>query len=182
MPRIWLVRHGRAVAGFGTHRDPGLDELGLAQAEAVAERLAPIGPVPILVSPLRRTRETAQPLEQRWETGATIEPRVAEIPSPTDDLRERSEWIRRIMASSWDELGDEQHAWRRDVVEALLGIDGDSVVFTHFVAINVALGSAGGHDAVVSEVLENGSITVVDHDGQSLSVVESPDPDQRMAT
>ena len=40
MPTIVMVRHGRAAAGFGSHRDPGLDDVGRAQAEATAEELA----------------------------------------------------------------------------------------------------------------------------------------------
>ncbi|HEY3101908.1 MAG TPA: histidine phosphatase family protein, partial [Methylomirabilota bacterium] len=54
--RLYLVRHGKAAASFSEARDPGLDDAGAAQAEAMAERLAPLGPLPIITSPLRRTR------------------------------------------------------------------------------------------------------------------------------
>ena len=37
MPRLTLVRHGRAAAGWGDDLDPGLDDLGRAQAESVAK-------------------------------------------------------------------------------------------------------------------------------------------------
>ena len=66
MTRIHLVRHGRAAAGWDVDRDPGLDALGAQQAAAVAERLAPLGPLEILSSPLRRCRETAGPLAAAW--------------------------------------------------------------------------------------------------------------------
>ena len=39
MTQIHLVRHGKAAAGFGSHKDPGLDELGHRQAQAVAAML-----------------------------------------------------------------------------------------------------------------------------------------------
>ena len=52
----------------------------------MAAALAPLGPLPIVVSPLRRTRETAAALERLWATTAVVDDRVAEIPSPTDDL------------------------------------------------------------------------------------------------
>ena len=39
MAHIHLVRHGKAAAGFGSHKDPGLDDLGRQQAEAVAAML-----------------------------------------------------------------------------------------------------------------------------------------------
>src|SRR5204863_69523 len=86
----YLVRHGKAAASFSEARDPGLDEAGAAQAEAMAERLAPLGPLPIISSPLRRTRETAMPLERRWRFTARVEPAVGEIPSPSDDPPDKS--------------------------------------------------------------------------------------------
>jgi len=91
MSRIYLVRHGRAAADWGSHVDPGLDDVGRTQAEAMASELAPKGPLPLVASPLRRTRETAAALERRWELGARIEPRVGEIPSPVEDLAARAE-------------------------------------------------------------------------------------------
>ena len=36
MTRLYLVRHGRAAAGWDTDPDPGLDEIGRGQAQAVA--------------------------------------------------------------------------------------------------------------------------------------------------
>ena len=51
----------------------GLDDLGRAQAVQVAATLATKGPLPILVSPLRRCRETAAPLEALWGTAAVVE-------------------------------------------------------------------------------------------------------------
>ncbi len=65
MPRITMVRHGQAAAGFSDDLDPGLSALGREQADAAAAALAPIGPQPIIASPLRRCRETAAPLAAR---------------------------------------------------------------------------------------------------------------------
>jgi broad specificity phosphatase PhoE len=92
--RLYLVRHGKAAAAFSEAPDPGLDVSGVAQAEAMAARLAPLGPLPIVTSPLRRTRETAVPLETRWRYTARIEPTVGEIPSPMDDPVARGAWLR----------------------------------------------------------------------------------------
>ena len=51
MTRLVLVRHGHASGGWDDDPDPGLDDLGRAQAEAMADLVAPLGPLPILVSP-----------------------------------------------------------------------------------------------------------------------------------
>ena len=75
MPRLYLVRHGRATGGYGADLDPGLDELGHAQAASMAASLEPHGPLRMITSPLRRARETSGALESRWNTMAIVEPR-----------------------------------------------------------------------------------------------------------
>ena len=170
--RLVLVRHGRAAAGWDADPDPGLDDVGRAEAAAAADALAELGPLPIVVSPLRRTRETARPLEERWGTTATVEPRVGEIASPEGmDLQERGVWLRKAMAGTWADLGPEYTAWRDDVVAHLLGLDRDTVVVSHFIAINAVVGRAPGDDRVVCFVPQNCSRTVVESDGTRLTVV-----------
>ena len=66
MARIYLVRHGRAELGWGMDYDPGLDDLGRSQASAAANKLAPLGPLEVISSPLRRARQTAMPLAELW--------------------------------------------------------------------------------------------------------------------
>ena len=74
MAVIQLVRHGRAAAGWDTDPDPGLDAVGRSQADALAERLGPSTPLPIVTSPFRRCRETAAPLAVRWAATPVVEP------------------------------------------------------------------------------------------------------------
>ena len=52
-------------------------------------------------------------------------------------------------------------------------IDGDSVVFSHFVAINAAIGAAIGDDRLVVRSLDNCSVTVFDVVDGALQLVES---------
>jgi broad specificity phosphatase PhoE len=137
----------------------------------MAERLAPLGPLPIVTSPLKRTRETAAPLEQRWRFTARIEPAVGEIPSPMDDPAARGPWLRAVMASRWSEQPDALQAWRRGVADALVALQRPTVVVTHFIAINAAVGIAGGDDRVVSFSPDNCSVTVLDVDEGALRLV-----------
>ena len=58
-----------------------------------------------MVSPLRRTRETAAALEQIWGVTAVVDDRVAEIPSPTDDLAARGAWLSPAMAGTLGRAG-----------------------------------------------------------------------------
>ena len=175
MPRLTLVRHGRAAAGWGADLDPGLDDLGRAQAENVAKTLAAQGPLPIVVSPLRRCRETAKPLAEAWSATPTVDPRVGEIESPTPSLSERSAWLGTVMRSTWREQPDDLLGWRQRVLDGLLELTADTVVVTHFVAINVAYGAATGDDRVTCFAPDNSSNTDFDSDGTSLTLVEQGD-------
>ena len=163
MPTILLVRHGQAAAGFGSHRDPGLDDVGRAQAEAVAEELAARfdEPVPIYSSPLKRAQETAAPLARRWGSEVTLEPRVAEIPSPTEDLRERARWLQGVMAGKWTDLPEELLRWRQEMIDCVLGFETDAVVFCHFIAINVVVGAATRTKELIVFRPDNASVTEV---------------------
>jgi broad specificity phosphatase PhoE len=174
MPRVTLVRHGQAAAGWGDDLDPGLSGIGEAQARAAAIALEPIGPQPIIASPLRRCRETAAALAARWHVEPAVDDRVGEIVSPADQsgLAARSEWLRTAMQGTWSALGPEHHAWRDAVVERVLACDEDTVIHSHFVAINAVVGAALGDDRLVCFAPDNCSWTVVDVDGRQLRVVE----------
>jgi broad specificity phosphatase PhoE len=172
MSRIYLVRHGRAAADWGSHLDPGLDDVGRRQAEAMAQALEPKGPLPLLASPMRRTRETAAALERQWGTAARIEPRVGEIPSPVEDLAARAQWLRGIMPSRWAELEPSLQRWRDAVIDALRAISEDTVVVTHFVAINAAVGVALNDSKVTCFRPDYCSRTVLDVADGKLILVE----------
>ena len=182
--RIYMIRHGKAAAGWDGDADPGLDDLGRAQSEAVAQKLQEIlpDPVPVFTSPLKRCQETAIPLLQSWQATPTIEPRVAEIPSPIEDLSARTVWLRRVMGGSWDGLyndpestGHDFRAWYDNVLAALHdfhnGPDRDVVVYSHFSALNVAYCAATGEQQVVSFVPDNCSLNVFETDGENLSLI-----------
>ncbi len=165
MPRIYLVRHGRAAAGWDVDPDPDLDDLGRAQAAAAAEQLAALGPLPIVTSPLLRCRQTAAPLASKWNTEVRIEPLVAEIPSPDGvAMHDRVGWLRTAMTGTWADLGPRYTAYREMVVATVAAFPGDTVVFSHFVAINVLVGAALGRDELVIRSLDNCSVTIIDTD------------------
>ncbi|MET0143393.1 MAG: histidine phosphatase family protein [Ilumatobacteraceae bacterium] len=161
MAIVHLVRHGRASAGWDTDPDPGLDELGAAQAEALADRMS--GPRPIVTSPLRRCRETADALARRWDVVPDVEPLVAEMPSPEGvAMGERVAWLRAAMATTWTALGPRYVDYRDAVVARVASTGSDTVITSHFIAINAVIGGCIGDDRVVLASLDNCSVTVVE--------------------
>ncbi len=173
MARLYLVRHGKAATSWGSgDLDPGLDEVGLAQAEARAGQLADKGPLAILSSPLRRARETAAALERRWQASAQVDPRIGEIQTARISPEGREQWLKTILQRRWPELGAPLERWRNDVLEALAGITQDTVVFSHFVAINVIVGHAVGDDRVTCFRPENCSCSVLEVHGRQFRILE----------
>lgn len=138
----------------------------------MVDALEALGPLPVLVSPLRRTRETAAPLEARWQATADIEPAVGELRAPADTQPDHHSWLRTTMASRWPELAPDVGAFRARVLDRLLALDADCVVVTHFLAINVAVGTATGDDRVVTFAPDYCSRTVFDVRAGALHLVE----------
>lgn len=171
MIRLYLVRHGK-IAASESDLDPGLTDTGRAQAEAMAAVLAPKGPLPLLTSPFRRTRETAAPLDRLWGVPIQTDSRIGEIPLPPGVSMSRAEWLKFVRQRRWPELDPPLHLWRDQVLAALLEIARDTVVVTHFVAINVTVGHALRDDRVSCFQPENGSCTVLDSDGTDFHLIE----------
>jgi len=172
MARLYLVRHGRASAGIAENIDPGLDDLGRQQSQQAAERLSRLSPMPLFASPLLRARQTAEPLQTLWAADIRIEPRVAEIPFESTDLAVRSAWLQSIMPGRWSDLGAFWQAWRSNILQCLLEQPCDTIYFSHFIAINAAVGHARSDDRLVVFRPDNASITVLSNDGGKLAVVE----------
>jgi broad specificity phosphatase PhoE len=172
--RLVLVRHARAAAGWDIHPDPELDDVGRAQALALAATLGSEAARPVVTSPLRRCQETAAPLAAAWHVVPVVDEAVAEIPSPLDvPMEDRVAWLRAAITRGWSDLGPRYTTWRDAVVARLVAFTEPAVVVSHFVAINAVIGAAVGDDRVVIRRLDNCSRTVVEVDGGRLRLVDA---------
>jgi broad specificity phosphatase PhoE len=169
MSRVHMIRHGRPASTWGeTDPDPGLDAVGADQARAVARDLLALPeqerPSRVVSSPLRRCRETAQPLAEALGVAVEIDPRVGEIPTPAAlDAEARPGWLRQAFQGAWSDIrGDLDYAaWSREVAEGVASHPG-AAVFSHFVALNAAVSVATGGDAVAAFRPDHVSVTVFD--------------------
>lgn len=179
MPKLFLVRHARPAAGWGEDPDPGIDSTGMEQSRTTASGLATtLSPVTLLSSPLRRCRETAQPLEQMWQQSARVFAPVAEIPAPPLSAQARREWLNRGMQGTWNELqsasppgSPDYLAWRTALLESLTALPNDSVIFTHFIAINAVVAAARRSDNVVCFRPDHASVTLVESTASGFELI-----------
>lgn len=175
MARLYLVRHGEPTGTWGVSPDPdpGLSALGLSQASAAAERLLVCKPAAIITSPLRRAAETAAPLSRLMGLAPVVMPPVSEIPTPGEIAQDgRGAWLRAIMGQSWHEQDPFLLQWRASAITCLEGMAVDTAVFSHYVLINVAVGAAVGDDRVHCFAPAHASVTILETNGNGLTLVE----------
>jgi probable phosphoglycerate mutase len=164
---IYLVRHGQASSGIDD-LDPGLSDIGRAQAAAAAAALAPLGPTRLVVSPLRRTRETAEPIATALGLVPELRSEVSEVFAPDMPADERRAMIGPFLDGRWSEQSPRLRDWHSRAVDALLELglateaaNGRLVVVSHLVLIGVAIGQATGDDRIAPAPIANASITTL---------------------
>jgi broad specificity phosphatase PhoE len=170
MSTLYLVRHAKPAATWGEATDPGLDATGVSQAESTAADLQRRLPqLAIYSSPLRRCVETAQPLAHLWKTPAKLLPEVAEVPSPPLSMADRAKWLATGMQGTWEQLqassppGSPNYSdWRATLLRTLRRLPSDAVIYSHYIAINVVIGAAQGHDRVISFRPGHASVSVIE--------------------
>lgn len=177
MARIFLVRHGEPTSIWGEPDvDPGLSPAGHAQAARAADTLAGQSVTRTLSSPMRRCRETADPFGRLSGRLLRLEGRVGEVMTPAD-AQDRRAWLQACFPwrggeqMAWDDMAAETLSWRADLLTCLQNLDEDTVVFTHFVAINAVVGAALERSETVVCKPDFASITEVAVEGGVLRLI-----------
>ena len=145
--RLILLRHGRtawnAERRAQGHTDVCLDELGRAQAAAVAPTLAELQPATLRTSDLARARETVAPVEAATGLTALSDARLREY-----DLGERTGMTMPEYAAAFP---DEYAAFRQGRYEVVPGGESTAAVVTRVTAAlrDALAGLAAGECGVV---------------------------------
>ena len=171
--QVHLVRHGEAKAGWDTDPDPGLSENGWAQAGVVRDQLLACDPMPLLTSPLSRALQTAAPLADAWRTVPIIDPIFREIPAPPDlDLHGRLAWLLSMRNLDWSQADSRLLQWRAAILQRLESLQTPTVVFTHFMVLNLVAGVASGCSSLVHYQPANGSILTISIEDRQFTVLD----------
>jgi broad specificity phosphatase PhoE len=174
---IYIVRHGEAASSWGESADPGLSELGLAQAQTAASTLAalPGSGLQLLSSPLLRAQETAKASSEKLGLAVAIDDTFREVPSPVPQAQ-RQAWLQEFMQQQWQEQPDALRQWRDSILLRLLELPRPTVIFSHFLVINAVVGSIENssktlccwpdNGAIVQLSLSNGQLELVSRGAQ----------------
>ena len=158
---LLLVRHGlpERVEAVGRPADPPLSELGHRQAMALAEWLAPEPVDGLYVSPMRRARQTAEPLAAVTGLDPVVVEDVAECDRdaeayvPLEELTAANDprWLEMLDGRYFDDGALDAERFQRTVVAAMDGIIAENrsrtaVVVCHGGVINAFVGHVLGLD------------------------------------
>lgn len=186
---VLLIRHGRSadvVPGSDESLDPPLHELGVAQAEALDQRLAELEIDAVYASDLKRAVATAKPLAARRGLEITQLKDLREVwlgDWERGEFRRRAfvrdpEWLEFARSGRWDAVpGSEgDHALRERVSRTVHRIAAAHVgqtvaIVAHGGVINAFVAASYNTDRSYFAAAENTSVTVVHiRDGLSFLV------------
>ena len=181
MINIYLIRHGKASAGWDT-MDPNLDIKGKKQSKKIAIKLSNLAkePFDIFSSPLTRCIETAEPFSEITKKKIKIEDKVIEIPSPIKNLKQRVIWLKRVLPLTWEELITDKETnkskidyflWRENILKFFLSLNKDTFIFTHYLVINSIVSYLRKSDKVVFFNPDNTSLTHLSLSTKKLKIV-----------
>lgn len=147
--RLLLIRHGRTASNIDRLLDtaaPGapLDEIGLGQADTLAQALAAEPIEAVFASDLTRSQQTAAPLASRLGLPVTVRGGVREIQAGDDEMS--PDWVRYLTTIL---------SWRDDLDARMPGGESGREVLTRFDAV-VDEAYAAGHRTVA--VISHGAI------------------------
>lgn len=158
---LYLVRHGRASAGV-EELDPGLDAVGASQAAHAAEALRSSGAKRLVCSPLRRARETAEPIAKALGLAPEVRAEISEVFDPEMTSEDRRGMLASFLSGRWSAQPASLRQFRDRVLSTLVSLgDVDTIVVSHFVAISAAIGASTDDDRVAPCALANASITTL---------------------
>ncbi|MFN8958633.1 MAG: histidine phosphatase family protein, partial [Hyphomonadaceae bacterium] len=82
------------------------------------------------------------------------------------------DWLTKVMSGSWQDAHVDQRLrdWRDQIGQALVELNQDTLVFSHFVAINAAVGLATQSDKVTCFKPGHASVTILRNVGGILKV------------
>tara|TARA_B100000674_G_scaffold363527_1_gene306215 strand:- start:521 stop:1075 length:555 start_codon:yes stop_codon:yes gene_type:complete len=174
--KIFLIRHGEAAQSWDQSADPGLSELGKEQALECFNILngkEDLSQFNLVSSPLKRAQETSFHFKKNFNKQLSLNDAFREIPSPGISLLDRKNWLQEIFKKDIKELEKPQQVWQSKILSTLKNLTEPTIVFSHFMVINIVTSTLREDPRVVSFYPDNCSITELESSKGKLKLVST---------
>tara|TARA_B100001115_G_scaffold180635_1_gene173319 strand:- start:143 stop:697 length:555 start_codon:yes stop_codon:yes gene_type:complete len=174
--KIFLIRHGEAAQSWDQSADPGLSELGKEQALECFNILngkEDLSQFNLVSSPLKRAQETSFHFKKNFNKQLSLNDAFREIPSPGISLLDRKNWLQEIFKKDIKELEKPQQVWQSKILSTLKNLTEPTIVFSHFMVINIVTSTLREDPRVVSFYPDNCSITELESNKGKLNLVST---------
>jgi broad specificity phosphatase PhoE len=176
--KIFIIRHGEAAKSWDQSPDPSLSDLGREQAIECFKNLnskEDLQEFNLISSPLSRAQETANPFKENLEKKVQIKEAFKEIPSPGISLLERKDWLQDIFKKELNELEKPQQIWQSEIISSIKELKNPSIIFSHFMVINIVASTLSKNKKIVSFYPDNCSIMELRKDKGELELISLGD-------
>ena len=94
-----------------------------------------------------------------------------EIPSPGISLLERKNWLQEVFKKNINELEKPQQIWQSKILSTLKSFTEPTIIFSHFMVINIVVSTLKNDPRVVSFYPDNCSITTIENNEGTLNLI-----------
>ncbi len=149
---IILIRHGEAAASWSEDPDPGLSDNGHEQAESllIHDCYQDLSGYQFISSPKLRAIETSNFLAKKFNKNVRTDLSFSEIPATGVQMKDKMEWLGNISSMPIEDLPLEVAVWRKEIITSLLLTKSNTVIFSHFMVMNVIASYARGEQRLLS--------------------------------
>ena len=96
-----------------------------------------------------------------------------EIPSPGISLSERKNWLQEVFKKNINELEKPQQIWQSKILSALKDLTEPTIIFSHFMVINIVVSTLKNDPRMVSFYPDNCSITELENNEVKLNLIST---------
>ena len=127
----------------------------------------------LISSPLQRAQETSLHFKRNLNKQLSLNEAFREIPSPGISLLERKNWLQEVFKKNISDLDKPQQNWQSNILLTLKDLSEPTIIFSHFMVINIVVSTLKDDPRVVSFYPDNCSITELKSDEGKLSLIST---------
>tara|TARA_B100000989_G_scaffold60287_1_gene41342 strand:+ start:170 stop:733 length:564 start_codon:yes stop_codon:yes gene_type:complete len=161
---IIFIRHAEAAISWEKHSDPVLSDLGITQSKNLIHHndLQKLNNYDFVSSPKLRAIQTSEYLTKKFNKELLIDNTFIEIPSDNIHLSKKKEWFNKLIKTKKDDLPDNIKKWRDDILTKTKSFSQNTIIFTHFMVMNLLVSEFKSKDTLMCFYPENTSILKIE--------------------